>query len=182
MWEWATVVAGPGTGSGWVDEHFISDNQPIDQPSPGVPACAAQQTATGSESQCSGSACNGQDPAAEGCSGDATTLESVMANDYTIELRYSPSCQAAWMRGTGGFNDPNSCNGWTQEYLGRIEGSSDGGQTLAAVNETCMDGGTFWTTMVSAADYSTRACLVFADSPRDTPVQPEAYVECTGWH
>jgi hypothetical protein len=39
MWEQATVVVGPGYGSGWVNEHFINDGQPINQPSPGVPPC-----------------------------------------------------------------------------------------------------------------------------------------------
>jgi hypothetical protein len=41
MWEQATDVAGPGYGSGWVNEHFINDGQPINQPSPGVPPCNA---------------------------------------------------------------------------------------------------------------------------------------------
>jgi hypothetical protein len=41
MWEQATVVGGPGTGSGWLNEHFINDGQPINQPSPGVPACGS---------------------------------------------------------------------------------------------------------------------------------------------
>jgi hypothetical protein len=41
MWEQATDVGGSGTGSGWVNEHFIADNQPINQPSPGVPPCNA---------------------------------------------------------------------------------------------------------------------------------------------
>jgi hypothetical protein len=39
MWEQASWVSGPGSGSGWINEHFIADNQPINQPSPGVPAC-----------------------------------------------------------------------------------------------------------------------------------------------
>ncbi|HEV3321378.1 MAG TPA: hypothetical protein VG147_04205 [Solirubrobacteraceae bacterium] len=39
MWEQATDVGGSGYGSGWVDEHFINDGQPIDAPSPGVPPC-----------------------------------------------------------------------------------------------------------------------------------------------
>lgn len=39
MWEQASWVSGSGSGSGWVNEHFIADNQPINQPSPGVPAC-----------------------------------------------------------------------------------------------------------------------------------------------
>ena len=41
MWEQATDVGGRGYGSGWVNEHFINDGQPIDQPSPGVPPCNA---------------------------------------------------------------------------------------------------------------------------------------------
>lgn len=41
MWEQATDVAGSGYGSGWLNEHFINDGQPINQPSPGVPSCNA---------------------------------------------------------------------------------------------------------------------------------------------
>jgi hypothetical protein len=41
MWEQASWVSGPGGGSGWVNEHFIADGQPINQASPGVPACSA---------------------------------------------------------------------------------------------------------------------------------------------
>lgn len=39
MWEQATDVGGSGYGSGWVNEHFINDGQPINQPSPGVGPC-----------------------------------------------------------------------------------------------------------------------------------------------
>ena len=39
MWEQATDVGGRGYGSGWLNEHFINDGQPIDQPSPGVSPC-----------------------------------------------------------------------------------------------------------------------------------------------
>jgi hypothetical protein len=41
MWEQATDVGGQGYGSGWLNEHFINDGQPINTPSPGVPACGA---------------------------------------------------------------------------------------------------------------------------------------------
>jgi hypothetical protein len=41
MWEQATDVGGSGSGSGWINEHFVNDNQPINQPSPGVPPCNA---------------------------------------------------------------------------------------------------------------------------------------------
>ena len=41
MWEQASVVSGSGTGSGWINEHFINDGAAINQPSPGVPPCNA---------------------------------------------------------------------------------------------------------------------------------------------
>jgi hypothetical protein len=41
MWEEASDVGGSGYGSGWINEHFINDGQPINQPSPGVPPCGA---------------------------------------------------------------------------------------------------------------------------------------------
>jgi hypothetical protein len=41
MWEQATVLAGPGHGSGWVNEHFIKDGSAINEPSPGVGPCSA---------------------------------------------------------------------------------------------------------------------------------------------
>jgi hypothetical protein len=41
MWEQASVVGGSGSGGGWVNEHFINDGQPINQPSPGVPPCGS---------------------------------------------------------------------------------------------------------------------------------------------
>ena len=40
MWEQASWVSGPGSGSGWINEHFVADNQPNNSPSPGVPACS----------------------------------------------------------------------------------------------------------------------------------------------
>jgi hypothetical protein len=41
MWEQATDVGGPGYGSGWLNEHFINDGQPINEHSPGVPPCGS---------------------------------------------------------------------------------------------------------------------------------------------
>jgi hypothetical protein len=41
MWEEASDVGGSGYGSGWINEHFINDGQPINQPSPGVSPCGA---------------------------------------------------------------------------------------------------------------------------------------------
>jgi hypothetical protein len=44
MWEQATDVGGSGYGSGWLNEHFINDGQPIDEHSPGVPPCGGAPT------------------------------------------------------------------------------------------------------------------------------------------
>lgn len=41
MWEQGTDVGGSGYGSGWINEHFINDGRPIDEPSPGVPPCGS---------------------------------------------------------------------------------------------------------------------------------------------
>ena len=41
MWEQASWVSGPGSGSGWINEHFIADGAALGQPSPGVPRCSS---------------------------------------------------------------------------------------------------------------------------------------------
>jgi hypothetical protein len=48
MWENASWVSGPGSGSGWINEHFIDDGAAINQPSPGVPPCSTGGGGTGS--------------------------------------------------------------------------------------------------------------------------------------
>ena len=42
IWEQASWVSGPGSGHGWINEHFINDGSPINQPSAGIPACASR--------------------------------------------------------------------------------------------------------------------------------------------
>jgi len=59
---------------------------------PGSPASAA--------AACNGSGCTGHDPQAYGCSGDARTLDEFTDLGARYELRYSPSCFAAWTRVT----------------------------------------------------------------------------------
>jgi hypothetical protein len=44
MWEQASDVGGSGYGSGWINEHFVNDGQPLNQPSPGVPPCQSATT------------------------------------------------------------------------------------------------------------------------------------------
>lgn len=49
-------------------------------------------------STCQGSSCTGLWPDGTTCAGDAETVEHVWLSGRLIELRYSPSCRAAWGR------------------------------------------------------------------------------------
>lgn len=60
----------------------------------------AQAAAAGS---CYASGCEGKNPATH-CQSDARTVDSLELGSGTLELRYSPSCRAAWAR--------MSANGW----------------------------------------------------------------------
>ncbi|MDF3301781.1 helix-turn-helix domain-containing protein [Streptomyces tropicalis] len=46
--------------------------------------------------RCHGRACQGVLPGASACAGDAQTRSTVADADYTVRLRYSPSCGTAW--------------------------------------------------------------------------------------
>jgi len=41
MWVQASWASGPGTGSGWINEHFVNDGAAMHQAAPGVPACGS---------------------------------------------------------------------------------------------------------------------------------------------
>lgn len=41
MWVMASWESGPGTGTGWINEHFVNDGAPINKAAPGVPPCGA---------------------------------------------------------------------------------------------------------------------------------------------
>jgi uncharacterized membrane protein len=47
---------------------------------------------------CWQSGCNGQDPVQENCDVNAITLGNVDYDGYTLQLRYSPDCDAKWVR------------------------------------------------------------------------------------
>ncbi|MFL6163101.1 MAG: DUF2690 domain-containing protein [Jatrophihabitantaceae bacterium] len=53
-------------------------------------------------STCYGSSCTGLWPDGTSCAGDAQTVRSTTLSGRLIELRYSPSCRAAWGRISNG--------------------------------------------------------------------------------
>jgi hypothetical protein len=61
-----------------------------------APAAQAAPAAT-----CVGSQCNGREPNGTTCAGDAVTVRQVSSAGRSIQLRYSPSCRAAWGRIAG---------------------------------------------------------------------------------
>ncbi len=49
---------------------------------------------------CSGSGCNGLNPATTGCSAGAYTVQTAVFSNSRVELRYSPTCGTNWGRVT----------------------------------------------------------------------------------
>lgn len=58
-----------------------------------APAVHAEAAAT-----CSGASCNGREPNGTTCANDAITKRQISSGGRIIQLRYSPSCRAAWGR------------------------------------------------------------------------------------
>ncbi len=102
MWVQASVASGPGQGSGWINEHFVNDGQPIDQAAPGVPPCGTASTPTtsspNSKVNCYGDYCSGENPEVSGCSRDAVTTASTDIGVGELDLRWSPTCKTNWAR------------------------------------------------------------------------------------
>ncbi|GGQ34138.1 MULTISPECIES: DUF2690 domain-containing protein [Streptomyces] len=63
-------------------------------------------TPASAATSCLGSTCTGKDPATTTCQNDAKTV--YWDGWFNVELRYSPSCRAAWARwqGAGGATEP----------------------------------------------------------------------------
>ncbi|WP_405435357.1 YjfA family protein [Streptomyces avidinii] len=59
---------------------------------------APTASAAAAAPSCVGSACNGKNPAGTTCQNDARTVAESRDPMGAMELRYSPSCRAAWGR------------------------------------------------------------------------------------
>ncbi|MDH2426082.1 DUF2690 domain-containing protein [Sphaerisporangium sp. TRM90804] len=99
---------------------------------------------------CSGSACDGKNPSTY-CGGDARTVQSLrLGGQALLELRYSPSCRAAWARISNAsydiYNSPSP--------LARVVRNSDGRRYTCYVPQ----GGTScYTAMVNDANVTSYA-------------------------
>jgi hypothetical protein len=187
MWELASVAGGPGSGSGWINEHFINDGAAINQPSPGVPPCSGSTGGGAPPSgggHCTDQGCRDSSPAS--CQGDATTLDTASGSGFSIELRYSPSCRAAWARVSGTTTVGGPCDGgapYRATAFARVEEatSADSGHLAHDATE-CADSGNFYTPMVGAGRW-TRACISTRGDDWYAPNGPTMTdTACTRWH
>jgi hypothetical protein len=67
----------------------------------GTIAFTAPAAHASAASTCYGSSCTGVEPNGTTCANDAITAKQVTNGGRTIQLRYSPSCRAAWGKITG---------------------------------------------------------------------------------
>jgi hypothetical protein len=118
---------------------------------------------------CYRSTCNGQDPADKGCDHDARNLESFRyqgsfdtLQGVLLELRWSPACDAAWVRTTDGY----CFDVWIPCYsVLQVQG---GQEQIGSINT-----GHHWTNMWSFRSY-VRGCFMtgYPDTRTDG---------CTAW-
>ncbi len=103
MWVLASWASGPGSGHGWINEHFVNDGAPINQAAAGVPSCESLVS-------CYGDYCSGTDPNSTGCGVSAVTMRyaDFAGTGSDIELRWSPVCKTEWARTDFGGQSPQS--------------------------------------------------------------------------
>lgn len=123
---------------------------PVDTAAPAVAPTVAPTVA---KAGCYGQDCNGKDPQAWGCEGDATTRYSAHYPEIfgsTIELRYSVSCGAFWARYSCNDCVPN-CG---QPIISLQNGKARNG-TVEVVQTLTRDSSAscrFWTGMLTAVN------------------------------
>ncbi|WP_210585453.1 DUF2690 domain-containing protein [Streptomyces sp. GESEQ-35] len=104
---------------------------------------------------CSGTGCDNKGPVTYGCDGDAVTKKTVSDGIRKAELRWSASCQAAWVRGS----DPTPGNDFWPHYAWIEKHSTASGQPLVkALYVTIPDGGSDWSNMLGGSNYYYRVC------------------------
>lgn len=112
-------------------------------------------TSPASAATCFAGSCTGLSPETTGCAADAFTPRSHRAEGRLIELRYSPTCRAAWARISNGIR--------SDLFYVR---NSNKQQTTAQIPNGATSA---FTTMLSDKDLVAWACFVRG-----------AYTACTG--
>ncbi|MFH9983368.1 DUF2690 domain-containing protein [Streptomyces sp. NPDC017179] len=109
---------------------------------------------------CYASSCHHKNPTSTGCANDAYTAKSARASDGTlVELRYSPTCRAAWAR-------ISNTHVGAEAFVQNTAGQSD------SVNVS--SGSDVHTSMVNDANLQARACYATNSASN--------FSACTGWY
>lgn len=139
---------------------------------------------------CSGSSCAGKNPQTQGCSGDGATKKEYSSDIVTVQIRYSPSCDAFWTRVQAGTGPDPFCNVWAiivqERYLysrpdGEYFWQRTSQQRLATPHyASCHTGQLNWTYMIADSTVDRyKACWTFA--PIGAPPSNSDYDICTGY-
>ncbi len=126
MWEQASWASGPGSGHGWINEHFINDGSAINQPSPGVPPCSSSPPPPPPAPQFSVINASGGIYWRSGP--DWNTAEAVAGNGFYPGTVISVSCYQSGAANVPGSTDsmweqaswasgPGSGHGWINEHF-----------------------------------------------------------------
>ncbi len=161
---WASNTAGTGGGNHLAMQ---ADGNLVVYTSAGKPVWASNTVGIG----CHANTCTGLNPASHGCNRDARTVGSYTSGSYTVNLRYSPACYAAWAQITGPYSS---------EWGGAIDGFTSQSQSSPVVQWIASPpspGGTY--SLMVSFHYWTRACLARNDSGWFSP--PD-WSWCTGLH
>ncbi|WP_372409247.1 DUF2690 domain-containing protein [Streptomyces luteireticuli] len=105
---------------------------------------------------CLGTSCDNQGPKGTGCEGDAVGRGSVDNNGRVAELRWSPKCQAAWVRTT-----QKATPSWYSSYatIEKYEGNKL--VRSLSVNTPQTYNSSDWSNMLGGNIYTYRACVGF---------------------
>ncbi|MCX4984638.1 DUF2690 domain-containing protein [Streptomyces sp. NBC_00572] len=105
---------------------------------------------------CSGAGCDNKGPVSMGCDGDAVTKQTATADgSLKAELRWSPACQAAWVRVT----DPSGPNAWWDKYGSIEKWSGYGTGFQRSLEVTFPDPGSDWSNMLGGSTSYYRVCI-----------------------
>jgi hypothetical protein len=115
-----------------------------------APAGTAQAVA------CTWENCTGKDPQAAGCSPSGRTVKEFTSVGVRIELRYSSTCHAAWVRAT----NPDAC---CDNHESQIRGYGTKATLLRMYRKQFPWDGSNWTPMIGASSgmRAFRACEAY---------------------
>ncbi|MFF0558281.1 DUF2690 domain-containing protein [Streptomyces sp. NPDC004266] len=103
----------------------------------------------------SGAGCDDLGPVSQACDGDAVTEASVSDGIGKAELRWSATCQAAWVR----VSDPYGPDNRWDRY-GRIEKhNGHAGPLVRSPSVTIPDPASDWSDVLGGSGYHYRVCL-----------------------